>query len=424
MVRALLLATTAVVMAMAQPVAAFAQTPVVNAEQAAPPAPLGQLTDAVVPHAYRLDMTIDPAASRFSGHVEIDARLKSASRFVHIHGRDLAMHKALAHVGGKVFTGTWQPQGDSGLALLSFDQPLPAGPVTFAFDYDAGFQDGPAGLFHVKVGDDWYSWSQFESIDARSAYPSFDQPGYKQPFSVTIRTPKGLKAISNAPEESVTEEGGMDVHRFAPTAPLPSYLLAMMVGPFVEVASSVPPSPQRARPLPLRIISTRQNAAKLSFALENSKTIVALLEDYFGQAFPYPKLDQITSPIMPGAMENAGADLYQDNLLVLDEAASIPQKRNFGMVVAHELAHQWFGDLVTPAWWDDIWLNESFANWMGFRIGAKWRPDLNIGSGALAEGFAAMKPLKSAADFVQQFTAVERQIIEKVHSGHPNPFDV
>jgi aminopeptidase N len=89
-------------------------------------------------------------------------------------------------------------------------------------------------------------------------------------------------------------------------------------------------------------------------------------------------------------MENAGADLYQDNLLILDDHATTAQKRAFGMVVAHELAHQWFGDLVTPAWWDDIWLNESFANWMGYRIGNEWRPDLNIGAGALEEGFAAM----------------------------------
>ena len=384
--RAILLATSVLALAFASGSAARAE----GAAAAAPAAPMGKLDDAVVPSAYRLDLTFDPANPRFSGHVEIDAAVKKSSRFVFLHGRDLAVSKAMATIGGKVFAAKWQQLDPTGGALLTFDEALPAGPATFAFDYDAAFQDGPAGLFRVKVGDDWYGWSQFESIDARSAYPGFDQPGYKQPFSVTLRTPKGLRAISNAPETSVSEEAGLDVHRFAPTAPLPTYLLALMVGPFVDVAGSVPATPQRAAPLPLRILSTKQNAAKLTFALENSKPIVTLLEDYFGQGFPYPKLDQITSPIMPGAMENAGADLYQDNLLVLDEAASTSQKRNFGMVVAHELSHQWFGDLVTPAWWDDIWLNESFANWMGFSIGNQWRPDLNIASGALAEGFAAM----------------------------------
>ena len=357
---------------------------------AAPPVPLGRLTDAVVPAAYRLDLTVDPAKERFSGHVEIDASVKVASRFLYIHGRNLGVKSATATIDGKVYVATWKQVDPTGVALLTFAEPLPVGPATLAFDYDAAFQDGPQGLFRVKVGDLWYSWSQFESIDARSAFPGFDQPGYKQPFSVTLRTPSGLVAVSNAPETSVTHDGGMDVHHFGATAPLPTYLLAMMVGPFAVATSDVPPTPQRAAPLPLRIVSTQQNKDKLAFALENSKSIVTHLEAYFGQSFPYPKLDQITAPIMPGAMENAGADLYEDNLLVLDDKASTYQKRGFGMVVGHELAHQWFGDLVTPAWWDDVWLNESFANWMGYRIGNEWRPDLNIGKGALEEGFGAM----------------------------------
>ena len=353
-------------------------------------APLGQLSDAVKPSSYRLDLTVDPAKARFSGHVEIDAAMKAASNTVFLHGSDLAVTRAVVTAGGKQFTGSWKQVEGTGVVALTFAEPLPAGPVTFAFDYDAPFNTGPAGMFRVKVADDWYSWTQHQSIDARASFPSFDEPGFKTPFTVTLRTPKGLTAVSNAPQISKTEEAGLDVHRFAPTLPLPTYLIAMMVGPFAIVESTVPPTPQRKEPLPLRIISPKPNAAKLSYALEHSKTIVALLENYFGEPFPYPKLDQITSPIMPGAMENAGADLYADGLIVLDEKSPIPRKQAFGMVVSHELAHQWFGDLVTPAWWDDIWLNESFANWMGYRIGGEWRPDLNIGSGATAEGFAAM----------------------------------
>lgn len=356
----------------------------------APPVPTGQLSQAVLPKAYRLDLTVDPAKPRFSGHAEIDTILQTGGHHIYLHGKELAVTKASVTIAGQTYPATWRQVDDTGVALLSFAQSLPAGPATFSFDYDAPFGEGPAGMFRVKVGEDWYSWTQFESIDARAAFPSFDQPGYKQPFTITLRTPKGLTAVSNAPEISTTEEGGLAVHRFAPTAPLPTYLAAMMVGPFAVAKGEVPPTPQRATPLPLRIISTQQNKDKLAFALENSKKIVAHLEDYFGTAFPYPKLDQITSPIMPGAMENAGADLYEDNLLILDDKAPTDQKRNFGMVVGHELAHQWFGDLVTPVWWDDIWLNESFANWMGYRIGNVWAPDLNIGKGALAEGFGAM----------------------------------
>lgn len=387
--RALLLASTVMsLIAAAAALGQVARTPMPS--EAAVAFPEGRLDDAVRPLAYRLDMTVDPAQTRFSGRVEIDAVLKAPSAAVFIHGRDLAMRSAVATVRGKAYPGVWKQLDDTGVAQLTFAQPLPAGPTTFAFEYDAAFGDGPAGMFRVKVGTDWYSWTQFQSIDARAAFPSFDEPGFKQPFTVTLRTPRGLKAVSNAPQVSVREEAGYDVHRFAPTLPLPTYLVAMMVGPFAVVESAVPPTPQRAEPLSLRIVSTKENAGKLAFALEGSKGIVTRLEDYFGTAFPYPKLDQITSPIMPGAMENAGADLYQDALLVMDENASTEQKRRFGMVVSHELAHQWFGDLVTPAWWDDIWLNESFANWMGYRIGNEWRPDLNIGAGALAEGFAAM----------------------------------
>ncbi|WP_100867640.1 M1 family metallopeptidase [Novosphingobium kunmingense] len=385
--RRLLVASSIIGLACGAPaLAQAAPAPVAETVQV----PRGQLSDAVRPTAYRLDLTVDPDKERFSGAVEIDATLKAPSMTIDLHGRDLAMKKVVAIVGGRTLPGTWAQVDPTGVARLTFAEPLPAGPVTFAFAYDAPFNTGPAGLFRVKVGEEWYSWSQFQSIDARAAFPSFDEPGFKQPFTVTLRTRPGQVAVSNAPEVSKVLEGGLEVHRFAPTLPLPTYLVAMMVGPFATVEGTVPPTPQRATPLPLRIVTTQQNKDKMAFALEGSKGIVKHLEAYFNQGFPYPKLDQITSPIMPGAMENAGADLYADPILIMDDAAPTVQKRTFGMVVAHELAHQWFGDLVTPAWWDDIWLNESFANWMGFRIGGEWRPDLNIGAGGLGEGFAAM----------------------------------
>jgi aminopeptidase N len=353
--------------------------------------PLGKLPDTVTPLAYRLDLTLDPSQERFSGKVEIDARLASASDVVYLHGRNLAMHRAAAVVGGKFIAGSWHQADPTGVAYLRFPAPLPAGPVRFIFDYDAAYGISPSGLFRVKVGSEWYGWSQFESIDARSAFPCFDEPGFKTPFVITLRTPSGQTAVSNAAELSTASEGGQDIHHFAATLPLPTYLVAMMTGPFASASDQVPPSPQRATPLPLRVISPQVNVDKLGFALAGSKAIIAQLEDYFGEPFPFPKLDQITTPIMPGAMENAGADLYNDSILVLDDKASVTRQRQFGMVVAHELSHQWFGDLVTPAWWDDIWLNESFANWMGYRIANRARPDLKIAGGGLAEGFAAME---------------------------------
>jgi len=369
---------------------AEAATPA-SVEMPAREVPQGRLPDDVRPLAYRLDLTIDPARPRFSGTGEIDVVLKAPAARIFLHGRDLAVSRAEARVGGRTIAASWAQRDPHGVAELVLAEPLPAGPATLAFTWDAPFANGPSGLYRIEVGGKWHAWSQMQSIDARAVFPSFDEPGFKTPFTITLRTPPGLLALSNAQRTGLVMEKGQEVHRFAPTLPLPTYLVAVVAGPFVSLEGTVPPTPQRAHPLPLRIVTTAPNAGKMDFALQGSKEIVALLESYFADGFPYPKLDQITSPVMPGAMENAGADIYGDSILIMDEGAPVSDKRRLGMVVAHELAHQWFGDLVTPAWWDDIWLNESFANWMGYRIGHEWRPQLNIGAGALAEGFEAME---------------------------------
>ena len=370
--------------------AALAALATAAAAQTDPQAPRGRLSDAVKPAAYRLDLTVVPDQPRFSGHVEIDVSLKQGLSQLYMHGRDLNVTRAVAKVGGRTVPATWTQVDPTGVVRLDFARPLSAGVATLAFDYDAPFGDSPSGMYHIKVADRWYAWTQFESIDARAAFPSFDEPGFKTPFSISIATSPGLKTISNAPEASVTRAGDLEVHRFAPTRPLPTYLVAMDTGPFVHPTAMVSPDPERARPLPLGAVAAQAQAGRLGYVLTETPRIVQLLEGYFGQPFPFPKLDQIGSPEMPGAMENAGADTYADDIIELDRGATTGQKQTFGMVVAHELSHQWFGDLVSPEWWDDIWLNESFANWMGYRIGDVWRPELHIAVGALDEGFRAM----------------------------------
>jgi aminopeptidase N len=362
----------------------------VPAGLAAQDIPRGKLSDAATPIAYRLDLKVLPEQPRFSGHTEIDIMLNRGGGTLYLHGRDLEVTSAFTRVGGRIVKAKWRQVDPLGVAELTFAEPLASGRATLVFDYSGAFGDGPAGFYRVKVGNDWYSWTQFESIDARAAFPSFDEPGFKTPFTVSLTTSSTSRAISNAPETGTQKSGSLIKHVFAPTQPLPTYLVAFVVGPFITAEGSVPANRHRAAPLPLRIVATKAQAGKLGYALEESKRIVTLLEDYFDQGFPFPKLDQIGSPIMPGAMENAGADIYGDDIILLDPGATTIQKQTFGMVVAHELSHQWFGDLVTPAWWDDIWLNESFANWMGYRIGNEWRPELNIGVGAVNEGFAAM----------------------------------
>lgn len=364
--------------------------PLMAAAPTAEPVPLGILSDAATPLAYRLDLTVDPDKERFSGHAEIDATLKRETRSLYLHGRSLKVASVTAKAGGRSVKASYSEVDASGVARLDFASALPAGKVTLVFDYDAPFGDGASGFYRVKVADQWYAWTQFESIDARAAFPGFDQPGYKTPFTVSLTTKAGQVAIGNAREIRTTKVGDLVRHEFEATRPLPTYLVAFVVGPFATATGAVLPTPERQAPLPIGIAGTQPYKDKLGFALENTGPIVSLLEKYFGTPFPFPKLDQIGSPVMPGAMENAGADIYGDTILLLDKGASTDQKKTFGMVVAHELSHQWFGDLVTPAWWDDLWLNESFANWMGYRIGDEWRPDLKIGAGAIDEAFAAM----------------------------------
>ena len=352
--------------------------------------PHGKLPDAATPQAYRLALTVIPEKDTFSGHTEIDIVVKAKTSSLFMHGRDLKISKAVAIQNGKEINVTFTQLDKTGVARADFASPVDAGPLTLKFDYEGTFGDNAAGLYHIKVGDDWYAWTQFESIDARSAYPSFDQPGYKTPFTVKLTTKPGFVAVSNAPETGTKQVGDLTEHDFAATRPLPTYLVAMMVGPFVTKEGVVPPDAQRPYPLPIRTVATKVNAGKLDYVIAETPSIVTHLEAYFNKPFPFPKLDQIASPVMPGAMENAGADTYGDDIIMLDAGAPTEQKQVFGMVVSHELSHQWFGDYVTPAWWDDIWLNESFANWMGYRIGNEWRPELHINAGAIDEALRAM----------------------------------
>ncbi|PEQ14687.1 aminopeptidase [Novosphingobium sp. PC22D] len=349
-----------------------------------------KLGDEVTPLAVRLDLTVDPAQFEFSGEVEIDVDLRVPVDHIDLHGRNLRVASVLLRTASGPIKARWRQVSASGLARVELDRTVPVGRATLEIAFAADFADGPSGMFRGKVDGAWYSWTQFQSIDARTAFPAFDEPRFKTPYTTVVRTPPGLVAVSNGAELSRTREAGLDVHRFATTKPLPSYLVAVMTGPFVVLEGEAPPSPQRPRPLPMRIVSTPQNAGHLQFALDNSARMIALLEDYFNEPIPLAKLDQVTSPMLPGAMENDGAILYRDDLIVLDDDASVAQQREFARVVAHELAHQWFGNLVTPAWWDDLWLSESFANAMGYHIGDAWRPDLNLRSAALVEGFKAM----------------------------------
>jgi aminopeptidase N len=357
---------------------------------AASPPPTGRLPDTIRPTAYRLELSIDPNKARFGGHTEIDAVLAVPARSIFLHGRSLQVTRARVTVGGTTVLAHYTEVDDSGVARLDFAQELAAGPVTLKFDYSAAFRTGDEGLFRAKVGKRWYAWTQFEPIDARRMFPGFDEPGFKTPFTVTVTAPKSAKVFANAPEIGAKGSGEWVVHSFATTKPLPTYLVALGVGPFDVIETQVPANAVRAQPLPFRVIATQGQAIRMQYAAAQAPKLLTRLETYLNTAYPYEKLDFLASPIEGGAMENAGLIIFGDSLILLDSDAPLRQLRSFGEVSAHEMAHQWFGDLVTPTWWTDIWLNESFAEWMGKKVADQWRPDLGIAASELDDAFEAM----------------------------------
>jgi len=344
-------------------------------------APRGRLGTDVRPLAYRLDLKILPDQAEFSGLAEIDVDIAAPTAVIHLHGNGLTVQSA-AHVdgAGTSRSATWEQVDPTGVARLRFDAPVPAGRGTLRLAYTAPFGKGGSGLYKSEIGGDAYAFTQFQPIDARRMFPGFDEPGFKTPFDIAVTTRTGNAVVGNTPVTGEQPAGdGLKRVQLATTLPLPTYLIALAVGPLdVVEGKPVPPNGARTTPLPLRGVATRGKGPRLRYALENTHDMVLYLEDYFGVPFPYPKLDLIASPDFGGGMENAGAIIYGDPRLLLADDASVADRRGFGGIHAHELAHQWFGDLVTPKWWDDIWLNESFANWMGFKAGQAWQPALRF----------------------------------------------
>jgi len=322
-----------------------------------------------------VDLTLDPTLETFSGSAEIDLELKQPLRVLWLNAAQLAVKEATLRRDKAVTSLRVVPGGDDFVGFLA-DAPLAAGPARLhvVFDGTVSRRDNE-GIFTVQEQGAWYLFTQFEAIQARRAFPCFDEPGFKIPWDVTLRVPHGLVALSNSPAASTTQEGERDVVRYAPTPPLPSYLVAFVVGPF-EI---VPVAPSGRKHTPTRLVVPRGRGSDTAWARESTPQIVGLLEDYFDRPYPYDKLDQVAIPGVYFAMEHPGLVTYSQTLMVQRPAdETISSRRTWASIAAHELAHQWFGDLVTMAWWDDTWLNESFASWLGEKTTDRLRPEWGV----------------------------------------------
>lgn len=356
--------------------------------------PKGQLSNDLVPEHVFLDLTIVPDDQYFRGTTKIKAVVNIPRKGFHIHGNLLEVNKVqLITEKGITIDGNYEQVDDTGIAYLSFAELIEKGPVTLMLSYKAPFNEALEGLYKVKDGGINYAFTQFESISARLAFPSFDEPAFKVPYDISLTVRKDHVAISNTPIKKETDIGsGMKRVDYVTTKPLPSYLIAFAVGEFDVVKwSDLPITKVRNRSIPLSGLATKGKGGKLTYALENTQAILESLENYFNIPYPYAKLDIIAVPdFSAGAMENAGAITYREQLLLLDDDASQAQKRRYMGVHAHELAHQWFGNLVTPYWWNDIWLNEAFATWMSYTSLQSVYPEQNFDQTIIQRSLRAM----------------------------------
>ena len=379
-----------------------------------PGPPKLRLDDSVAPLQYSIDLTLIPGQDTFSGTATIDVDVRRPSTLVWLNATELDIHDATFTAGGRAYTTRIVPGGKE-FAGLALDAPLPGGKAQLSLHYTGKISKGSSvGLFQMQDGGEWYLYSQFEPTDARRAFPCFDEPGFKTPWQLTLHVRASDMALSNTPEAAVRREpDGMKAVTFRKTAPLPSYLVALAVGPFDAVDAG------RLGKTPLRVITPKGRGAQAKYAAEVIPQLLKRLEEYFGTPYPFEKLDSIAMPISNFAMENVGLITYsQGSLLARPESDTINRQRGFASVAAHEMAHQWFGDLVTTAWWNDIWLNEAFATWMESKIVGEWKPEWKQDVEAIHSRLGAMnldslvsarkirQPIEAADDIANAFDGI------------------
>lgn len=376
----------------------------------APPVPpaldSGRLPGTARPLRYEVSLAIDPARERFTGDVGITVEIPVATQAIVLHGRDLAISRAeviqgdrhiIASASARLARGTREATDELVLVLA---RPTIPGRAEVRLAWSAPIGDKLRGLYRVKEDTAHYAFTQLEPTDARRLLPCFDEPGFKVPFDLKVTTPKGNLVVANAEEtgRSDSEDGSSTTFRFATTAPLPTHLFALAVGPF-EIREA-PPGPVK-----LRLITAKGKAALGDLALEAAAAHARWLGEYFDRPYPYSKLDLVAVPELgEGARENAGLISFREERILLDpQRSSAAARLAMTTTVAHEIAHHWSGDLVTMAWWDDLWLDEGLATWMESKIVDAWRPSMDASLQALhARGVILEKDALDSARAVRQ----------------------
>jgi aminopeptidase N len=402
---ALALAGTAPVLASAAPAAAVAAPEVKDATT--------QLPRNVRPTHYDVAVTPDARTLTFKGHVAIALDVLEPTASIVLHAADMTFANAsLAGAKGAAKSPRVSVDADAQTATFAFDKPLVPGRYTLATDYTGKIGTQANGLFAIdydtKAGKKRALYTQFENSDARKFVPSWDEPNYKATFTLTATVPADQLAVSNMPAVATTDLGnGSKRVTFAQSPKMSTYLLFFSLGDFERATA-------RLGDTEVGVVTQSGLVGQAKFALDSSVDVLREYNEYFGTPYPLPKLDNVASPGSSqffGAMENWGAIFTFEHTLLLDPSISTQaDKQRVYSVAAHEIAHQWFGDLVTMSWWDDLWLNEGFATWMAGRTTAKLHPEWNTRLGTVEGRESAMSrdAVASTHPVVQHVETVEQ----------------
>jgi aminopeptidase N len=368
-----------------------------SAAPAARPAVLAttQLPRGVSPSHYDIAIAPDAKTGAFAATVTITLAVQEPTTSITLNATELKFNSATLTplAGGAPSRARIVADPGAQTATFHFSQPVQEGAYKLALDYTGSIGTQAVGLFSLDydtpAGKKRALYTQFENSDARRMIPSWDEPSYKATFALQAVVPAGEMAVSNMPvAKSEALPDGRTRVSFATTPKMSTYLLFFGMGDFERASAS-------AEGTDLGVVTRKGGAAQAAFALESSKAILREYNDYFGVRYPLPKLDNIAGPGRSqffGAMENWGAIFTFEYAMLLDPAISTQaDKQGIFGVAAHEMAHQWFGDLVTMAWWDDLWLNEGFASWMESRMSRRLHPEWNSELNAVDVRDAAMQ---------------------------------
>ena len=338
----------------------------------------GKLPKEVVPTDYAVRIIPDIDKLNFSGTETVKLNVRSRVRKLVLNALELKIEAASID-GKELPASAIKTDTKNELLTLALPSELPTGEHALTLRFTGKINEQGQGLFYMRYQEQGSGarkimlGSQFEATDARRFFPCWDEPAFRARFQLTAVVPENWLAVSNMPVESEKKIAGCKEVRFAATPPMSSYLNVFVAGELDFIES-------RSGSTQLRVIATKDKAEMGRYALEATAQILQYYNDYFGVAYPLPKLDQIAIPGgFGGAMENWGGITYYESKLLFDpKSSSAETKQDIYEVLAHEMAHQWFGDLVTMAWWDNLWLNEGFASWMGSKCTAHFNPQWEV----------------------------------------------